>query len=138
VQGARVVSLHAVVGGWRTARDTLWIECFRSCQSANGYSRSRSRCAGKSNGLPRTDRQAAMAYDNDLRTGLRRAASAVALAANPRRQRLPLRVVAGLPASRTVVRVRAAAVGVERLQQEAARRSLVRRTNFISVRKGIS
>src|SRR5687767_4046979 len=60
------------------------------------------------------------AVDNDLRTALLRAATALALAANPRRQHLPLRVVAGLPASHTVVRVRATAVGVERLQQEAA------------------
>src|SRR5688572_8839129 len=67
-----------------------------------------------------------MAYDNDLRTALLRATTAFALAANPRGQHLPLRVVAGLPASHTVVRIRAAAIGVERLQQEAALHGVAR------------
>src|SRR5687768_38124 len=54
------------------------------------------------------------------RSGTLRAGAAFALATYPAGQHLKFRIVARLPAARTVVRVRAAAIRMQRLQQEAA------------------
>src|SRR5687768_18356938 len=54
------------------------------------------------------------------RSGTLRAGAAFALATYPAGQHLKFRIVARLPPAWTVVRVRAAAIRMQRLQQEAA------------------